>query len=389
MSTRPFITPERVYFGSSSLESLAPVLKEFGAKKVLVVTDKGVAASGAVDLLLGHLDHQSIAAAVFDDTRPEPGEETVKEVVGWASRGEQVDAVIGLGGGSPMDAAKVAAIIIAHGGALRDYLGQDKVQKPGLPLVLIPTTAGTGAEATPNALFVVDGEKQAVISRYLIPRVAIIDPDLTLSLPPRVTAASGVDALVHACETYTSVTATPLSEMYSLRAVELIASSIRTAVWQGSDKKARADMALGSFLAGVAITNAGTGAVHALAYPLGGKYRISHGVSNSLMFPYVSKWNAVSSMSKFATLAKAMGEQVDGLSLREASLSFVKSVKAVIQDVALPQTLQEVGVGLSDLDHLVDSAARQTRLLKNNPRNLSRDDIAAIYRKAMGSQGNA
>lgn len=389
MSMRPFITPERVYFGSGSLESLPPVLKEFGAKRVLVVTDKGVAASGAVDLLVGHLDQQSIAAAVFDGTKPEPGEETVADVVGWASRGEHVDAVVGLGGGSPMDVAKVAAIIIEQGGALRDYLGQDKIQKPGLPLVLVPTTAGTGAEATPNALFVVDGEKQAVISRYLIPRVAIIDPDLTLSLPPRVTAASGVDALVHAYETYTSVAATPLSEMYSLRAVGLIASSIRTAVWQGSDKKARTDMALGSFLAGVAIANAGTGAVHALAYPLGGKYRIPHGVANSLMFPYVAEWNAVANMSKFAMLARAMGEQVEGLSLREAALSFVKSVKAVIQDLGLPQTLQELGVALSDLDHLVDSAARQTRLLKNNPRNLSRDDIAAIYRNAMGSQGNA
>ncbi len=386
MKTRPFLAPERVYLGPGSIESLAPVLEEFGARRVLVITDKGVAASGAVDLLLGDLDRHSIAAAVFDDTRPEPGEETVEEAVRWASRGEQVDVVCGLGGGSPMDVAKVATIIIAHGGALRDYLGQDKVQKPGLPLVLIPTTAGTGAEATPNALFVVDGEKQAVISRHLIPRVAIVDPDLTLSLPPRVTAASGADALVHACETYTSVAATPLSEMYSLRAVELIAGSIRTAVWQGADRKARADMALGSFLAGVAITNAGTGAVHALAYPLGGKYRVPHGVSNSLMFPYVAEWNAVSAMSKFARLAKAMGEQVGGLSLRESSLSFVRSVKSVVQDVGLPQTLREVGIGPSDLDHLVDSAARQTRLLNNNPRTLSRDDIAAIYRKAMGQE---
>lgn len=167
-------------------------------------------------------------------------------------------------------------------------------------------------------------------------------------------------------------------------AVELIASSIRTAVWHGSDLKARTDMALGSFLAGVAITNAGTGAVHALAYPLGGKYRVAHGVSNSLMFPYVAEYNVVSNLTKFAILAKALGERVEGLSIRDAALSFVNGVKAIIRDVRLPETLAEVGIGPSDIPHLVEVASRQTRLLKNNPRLLTRDDIEAIYRRALG-----
>lgn len=385
MMVRAFVSPEDVYFGPGAVESLPPVLKGLGAREVLLVTDKGVAASGAADLLLGHLRQQSIAGVVFDRTKPEPGEETVAEAVEWA-RAKKVDAVIGLGGGSPMDVAKVVAMILAHGGVLRDYIGGRKVDGPGLPLALVPTTSGTGSEATPNALFVVDGEKQAVISRYLIPRVAVIDPSLTVSLPPQVTAASGVDALVHACETYTSLAATPLSEMYSLRSVALIARSIRTAVWQGSNMTARTDMALGSFLAGVAITNAGTGAVHALAYPLGGKYRVPHGVANSVMFSYVSEFNVASDMPRFATLAGALGEEVSGLSLRAAALSFVHGVEAIIRDVGLPRTLRQVGVGPSDLDYLVNAAIGQTRLLKNNPRSLSREDVAAIYRKAMGPE---
>lgn len=325
----------------------------------------------------------AIDAVVFDDTQPEPGIEVVERVV-ERGRSGVIDGIVGLGGGSSLDAAKMASILLRFGGNLRDYLGENQVQGRGLPMVLIPTTAGTGSESTPNALFVVDGEKQAVVSRHLLPEAAIIDPALTLSAPPSITASAGVDALVHACETYTSLGSTPLSEMYSLRAVELIASSIRTAVWHGSDLKARTDMALGSFLAGVAITNAGTGAVHALAYPLGGKYRVAHGVSNSLMFPYVAEYNVVSNLTKFAILAKALGERVEGLSIRDAALSFVNGVKAIIRDVRLPETLAEVGIGPSDIPHLVEVASRQTRLLKNNPRLLTRDDIEAIYRRALG-----
>lgn len=383
MSDRPFITPESVYSGSGVLEVLAPAMKDSGAARVLVVTDRGVSEAGTTDLLVSCLGRYSLTAVVFDATRPEPGLEAVDEAVRRGSSNGGVDAVVGLGGGSPMDVAKVASVILKHGGAPRDYLGTDKVRGAGLPLALVPTTAGTGSEATPNALFVVDGEKREVVSRYLIPKIAVIDADLTLSAPSRITASSGIDALVHACESYTSVAATPLSEMYSLRAVELIATSLRTAVWQGTDRSARADMSLGSLMAGVAIANAGTGAVHALAYPLGGKYGIPHGISNALMFPYVAEWNAVSNVSRFATLAKAMGERIDGLSIRQAAFLFAESVKTIVEDVGLPTTLAEVGIGSEELDYLAHSAAQQTRLLRNNPRRLSLDDISLIYRRAM------
>ncbi|NLM65015.1 MAG: iron-containing alcohol dehydrogenase, partial [Firmicutes bacterium] len=256
------------------------------------------------------------------------------------------------------------------------------VKAPGLPMVLVPTTSGTGSECTPNALFIVDGEKQAVLSRYILPQAAVVDPDLTLSMPPKVTAASGLDALIHACESYTSLGATPLTEVFSLRAVELIAGAIRAAVWRGSDRKARADISLGSYLAGVAIANAGTTAVHALAYPLGGKYRIPHGVSNALMFPYVMEWNIPADMEKFARLAQAVREDVDGLPLREAARRFLRGIESIIEDVGVPRTLDEVGIDRGELPALVEGAARQQRLLRNNPRSLSKEDMAAIYAKA-------
>lgn len=378
---KPHICVERVFFRAGAIEALPGVLKELGVAKALIVTDRGVASSGIVERARALVEAASVATAVYDATDPEPGE-GVPDGIADRYRHEAIDGVVGLGGGSCLDTAKVVAVMLAHGGKLREYLGPDKVPGPGLPSVMVPTTSGTGSESTPNALFIVDGEKQAVLSRHIMPAVAIIDPELTLSVPPHVTAASGLDALVHAVETYTSLGATPVTEMYSLRAVELIAASIRSAVWRGNDLAARSDMALASYLAGVAIANAGTGAVHALAYPLGGRYRVSHGVSNALMFPYVSEWNIPADLPRFATLAKAVGEQVEGLPLRDAAFRFLRGIEAIIGDVGVPRSLDELGIARSELPVLVEGAAKQTRLLKNNPRVLSKDDIAAIYTKA-------
>lgn len=378
---KPHISVGRVFFGAGAIQALPGVLRDMGVAKALIVTDRGVAASGIAERVRRMAEEAPVATAVYDATDPEPGAE-VPDGIAARYRSEQIGCVVGLGGGSCLDTAKAVAVLLAHSGTLRDYLGPDKIHNPGLPLVLAPTTSGTGSEATPNALFIVDGEKQAVLSRHIMPDAAIVDPELTLTAPAPVTAASGLDALVHAVETYTSRGATPVTEMYSLRAVALIAGSIRQAVWRGSDLAARTDMALGSYLAGVAIANAGTGAVHALAYPLGGKYRVAHGVANALMFSYVTEWNIPSDMPKFAALARAMGEQVDGLSLRDAAFKFLRSIEALIEDVGVPRSLDEVGIPRQELGTLVEGAAKQTRLLKNNPRALSKDDMSAIYTKA-------
>jgi alcohol dehydrogenase class IV len=378
---KPHISVERAFFGAGAIGALPGVLRDLGVAKALIVTDRGVAASGIAERVRILIEGAPVAAAVFDATDPEPGAE-VPDGIAARYRNEQIGCVVGLGGGSCLDTAKAVGIMLAHGGTLREYLGPDKIYRPGLPVVLVPTTSGTGSEATPNALFIVDGEKQAVLSRHIMPTAAIIDPELTLTAPAPVTAASGLDALVHAVETYTSLGATAVTEMYSLRAVELIAGSIRSAVWRGSDLAARTDMALGSYLAGVAIANAGTGAVHALAYPLGGKYRVAHGMANALMFPYVTEWNIPSDMRKFATLARAIGEPIDGLSLHDAAFKFLSGIEAIIEDVGVPRSLDDVGIPRSELGALVEGAAKQTRLLKNNPRVLSKDDMATIYTKA-------
>lgn len=382
----PFITCGQVYFGAGAIASLAMVLKSLGVRRALVVTDRGVRSAGILDESISSLGRSGIGCAVFDDVKPEPDESTVHALVD-AVHSDKIDAVVGFGGGSAMDCAKLAAVLLAHGGTLRDYIGQGRITAQGLPVVLVPTTSGTGSESTPNALFIIDGEKQAVISPYLIPKAAIIDPLVTVTAPAQVTAASGIDALVHACESFTSLRATPLTEMYSLRAAELIAGSIRTAVWQGSNIKARTDMALGSYLAGIAIANAGTGAVHALAYPLGSRFGLSHGISNSVMFAYVSEANAPSDLRKFAILARALGSRTEGMSCRESAAACVAEIVSIVRDVGLPLCLAELGVQASDIDQLVADALKQTRLLNNNPRALTSDDIARIYNRALSGEG--
>ena len=386
MTIAPFISCSRVYFGAGALDSLATVLKDLGACRVLVVTDKGVSGAGILDEPISALGRYGIGCTVFDDIKPEPDENTVDALID-AVCSDRIDAVVGFGGGSVMDCAKVAAVSLAHGGRLRDYVGRDRVTEHGLPLVLVPTTSGTGSESTPNALFIVDGEKQAVISPLLLPKAAVIDPAVTVTAPPHVTAASGVDALVHACESFTSLRATPLTEVYSLHAAELIAGSIRTAVWQGSNMAARRDMALGSYLAGIAIANAGTGAVHALAYPLGSRFGLSHGMSNSVMFAAVSEANVPADLDKFAILAHTLGSKTEGMSRRESAAAYTAEITSIIGDVGLPSSLTELGIKASDLDQLVSDAAKQTRLLINNPRALSPDDIATVYSRALLGEG--
>lgn len=385
MTTIPFLSCSQVYFGVGAILNLAPVLRGLGARRALVVTDRGVREAGILDEPVSALSSSGVGCMVYDDIRPEPDESAVDSLIN-AARSERIDAVVGLGGGSAMDCAKLAAIVLAHGGSLRDYLGQGKVTGEGIPLVLAPTTSGTGSESTPNALFTVDAEKQAVVSRYLLPKAAVIDPMVTVTAPARVTAASGVDALVHACESFTSLRANVLTEMYSLSAAELIAGSIRTAVWQGSSIEARTNMALGSYLAGIAIANAGTGAVHALAYPLGSRFGTSHGISNSVMFAHVSEANAPAVLAKFATLAGALGAKVDRMSVRESAAAYVREITSIVLDVGLPGSLAELGVQASDIDQLALDAAKQTRLLNNNPRALSHESISTIYRKALSGE---
>ena len=363
---------------------MAEEVAKLNARKVLLVTDKGVREAGLTEEIEADLKKCCGELSVYDDVPPEP---TVRDAdkLGDAAREMKPDAIVGVGGGSVLDMAKGAGVLANNPGSIKDYFGTGLVKNPSVPTILLPTTAGTGSEVTPNAIFLDEEEKLkvGVVSPYNFARVAIVDAKLTLSAPPRLTAATGVDAFTHAVESYTSVRASIHSDLFAAESIRRIARSLRTVVANPGDLEARYDMALGSVYGGIALSMAGTGAVHALAYPLGGTYRIPHGVSNALLLPYVMEFNYLANLEKFCNVARLMGEPIEGLSLREGAWRAVEAIKALVEDVGIPTSLRDVGIDPSAAPELADAASQVTRLLANNPRRICRDEIQAIYERAM------
>jgi alcohol dehydrogenase len=356
-----------------------------GISKPLLVTDPGLMAIGLVQPVLAALARAGVAAVLYDQVREDPPEATV-EAAAAAGREAGVDGVIAVGGGSSMDVAKVVAVLLGGSQPLAALYGVDQVQGGRLPMILVPTTAGTGSEVTPVAV-ITTGEttKAGVSSAVLLPDVAVLDADLTLGLQPAVTAMTGVDAMVHAIEAYTSkVKKNPLSDNLAREALRLLGANIRTAVHTGSDRDARAAMLLGACLAGQAFANAPVAAVHALAYPLGGHYHIPHGLSNSLVLPSVLAFNMPEAAPLYAELAEIVVPGVSG-SVESRAAALVVAIRALIDDVQLPATLQAAGVREQDLPMLAEDAMLQQRLLVNNPRELVLADALGIYRAAYGA----
>ncbi len=376
--------PRRAWFGAGTVEKVRDEAEFAGAKKALLFTDKGVMGAGIAERAIAPLKSAGVDVAVYEECVAEPAIADLESA--WERfRGEPFDFIVGIGGGSSMDLAKSMSVLLTNEGAPRDYLGAELVPRPGLPTVLIPTTSGTGAEATPNAIFSIPekGVKMAIVSTRIIPDAAIVDPELTLTAPAHVTAAAGVDALTHCLETYVARNATPLSELYSLRGMELIAGSLRRVCGDGGDIAARTDMALGSYFGGVALAGAGAGAIHALAYPLGSRFHIPHGVSNSLMFSHVMRMNYPANPEKFARIAEILGEDTGGLSGEEAAGLSVEAVERLCQDCGTPTRLSEVDVPAHVIPELAEAAFEtQQRLLGFNPKELSLEDIEKIYRAA-------
>ncbi|MHB1160146.1 MAG: iron-containing alcohol dehydrogenase [Chloroflexota bacterium] len=379
-----FRIPSQITFGTGTAETIGAEARRLGGCHAFVVSDPALRQIGMTDQLVSWLAAQEVQATVYTEVEPEPSVQSVDRA-GQAAQATGCDLVIGIGGGSAMDTAKAVAVLLANGGKVEDYLGIGLVPKRGVPSILMPTTSGTGAETTPNSLFYVPAlrDKKAIVSPHTIPDVAIVDPLLTMTVPPSVTAATGVDALCHAVEAYTSLNASPLTDMYALEAIRLIGANLRTAVGNGNDLPAREAMARASFYAGIAIANAGTNAVHALAYPLQGQHRITHGIANSLLLPYVLEFNALSNLAKFAQVAEAMGEPVSGLSLRDAAARSTEACRLLSQDIGIPEKLAEVGIQPEHLDALVEGAMQVTRLLANNPRKVRPEDARAIYQRAL------
>ena len=378
-----FNTVARIVSGAGSALELSEQCRRLGVSRPLLVTDPGLVAIGLVQPAVEALSAAGMEVSLFDQVREDPPEATVLAAT-EQGRVAGADSVMAIGGGSSMDVAKVAAVLLAGEQPLQSLYGVGQVTGSRLPLILVPTTAGTGSEVTPVAV-ITTGEttKAGVSSPVLLPDVAVLDAGLTLGLPAAVTAMTGVDAMVHAIEAYTSRhQKNPISDNLARQALGLLSANIRTAVHQGSDLPAREGMLLGACLAGQAFANAPVAAVHALAYPLGGHYHIPHGLSNSLVLPSVMEFNAPDAMSLYAELADlVVPGGVEG-SDEAKSNGLIQALRALIDDLALPATLSQAGVAESDLEMLAEDAMLQQRLLVNNPRDVAYDDALGIYRAA-------
>ncbi len=378
-----FRTTKRIVFGVNAINNLGVEIKHLRGTRAFVVTDPGIVKAGLTKKVEDSLNSLKVPYLIFDRVDAEPSIEVAKKSLETA-KNFGCDIIIGLGGGSPLDVAKVTSILIKNQGEIEEYFGVDLVPYPGVATILIPTTAGTGSEVTPIAILSDNREKlkKGIVSQYLFPDVAIVDPALTLGLPPNITALTGMDALTHAIEAFYSINASPLTDLFSQRAMGLISRHIRVAFANGDNLRARWAMMEGSLCAGIAFANAGVAAVHALAYPLGGEFHLAHGLANSLMLPYVMEYNLLGCPDRFAQMAELFGESLKGLSELEKADKAISFVKRLIHDLRIPKTLREVGIPKGAIPHLAEGAMKVTRLLANNPRKLTLEDAIAIYEAA-------
>ena len=371
----------RVLSGPGSSAELAQRLPD---GPVLFVTDETVRGLGLAAAALESLERAQRTVRIFDAVEADPSAATV-EAAAAAGKEAGVRSVIGFGGGSPMDVAKTAAYLLGSGERLEDIYGVDQAIGERLPLALVPTTAGTGSEATPIAILTVGGaEKKGIVAEALYADWAVLDADLTLGLPRHVTAATGIDAMVHAIEAYTSKRLkNPLSDALAREALRILSRHIRTACDEPENREARGQMLLGAHLAGVSFSNAPVAGVHALAYPLGGHFHVPHGLSNALMLPHVLGHNMNAAMELYADLAVEVDSKLGARGRQGRAQGFVEAMRKIAADTGLSPRLADVGVAAEDLDLLADEAMKQERLLINNPCEITRDDARRLYEAAL------
>lgn len=357
--------------------------RALGGTKALIITDPGVANCGLIDPIRANLEEAGLKVFLFDRVEPEPPADIIDEGVQYIKE-TGIDMVIGVGGGSSLDVAKGVSLSAINPGHVLNYCGIDLIPKRGIPKILVPTTAGTGSEVT--RVFVVtdkkDNMKKVVYSHYAIADLAIVDPMLTLPMPGKVTADTGMDALVHAIETYVSMNATPFSDLLASKAIELIGKYLPIAFVKNENLEARYQMSLASLLAGLAFASGGLGAVHALAYPLGTEYHLPHGRSNAIMLPHVMEFNLIGNRSRFSLIAGIMGKEGTITDLKAKAAMAVEAVIELLDDVQIPYHLRDYGIPKEAIPKLVDGGMKQARLFIPNPRNLSESDLEAIYSKA-------
>jgi alcohol dehydrogenase class IV len=378
-----FQMPKKVEIGFSKSNEIAFLIKEMGLKRVLIVIDCTIKKIGIADHIFISLRNKKISYEIFDAIKNEPTIFEIDEAINNLKVPLNFDIIVGIGGGSTLDFAKILAVSNSIKGSIKSYIGTNLINAPGIPTIMLPTTSGTGSEATPNAI-VKDSEKKykrGIVSSYLIPDLVILDPELTLSLPAKVTAETGIDAFTHAIECFIGKKSNTMSDLFALSSIRLISKNLLQAVKDGSNKEARYNMTLASFYGGVAITNSGTGGVHALAYPLGGKYGMSHGLSNSILLADVMEFNIEEVPEKFVKIAEVMGIKSDGFSEKQIAKEALNKIKEMISNSGV--NLSRYKFSHKDLEYLARSAVEETRLLNNNPRPITYLDALRIYKKSL------
>ena len=379
--------PTKIEFGVGVSERVAEHVEGCGSSRILLVVDPGVLDAGVADKVTDGLQDAGMPYVLFSDIEPEPEARSIVDGVELA-RSEGCDAVVGVGGGSALDSAKAIAVMLENEGHIRDYAGQNLVPNPGVPMIALPTTAGTGSEVT---IWSVISEKEEKVkygvgSPYMTATVAMCDPELTLTLPPRITACTGMDALAHALESYVNKTTQPISEALSIRAMELVARSLRTAVVAGENLQARSDMLLASLSAALAFNPTRLGLAHALVMPIGANYKIPHSVGVAILLPEVMRYNLIGNLEKFVKIARIFGENTEGLSLRDAAELSVKAIRQLSEDVGIPEGLANYGVEEERLHELAE-AGIATGNVPVNPRQPTVEDLTEIMRACMGGAG--
>jgi len=382
--TYTIFLPNNLIFGVGAVEKVGEKAKELGKSKALIITDQGIIGAGLLERVLTPLERAGVKAHIFDQIEPNPRDVTVVKAFEFGKK-KECDLIIGLGGGSPIDAAKAVGVLMTNPGPLQDYLRGTAVKNPLPTLIAVPTTAGTGTEVTQFSV-VTDTErsfKAGIANPFLMPKIAIVDPSLMESMPPSLTAATGMDALTHAIEAFVSVNCQPFSDAMALHAIRLIGTYLRPSVANGSNQEARSQMAIASTLAGAAFSNAGVGLVHAMSHPLGGRFDVPHGVANAILLPYVMRFNLIARLERFGQVAQALGEKVEGLSAGEAGKMAVEAVLQLSTDIGIPGHLGEVRVKAEGLPQVAADAMNMKRAIGWNPRLVKQEEIEKLYREAL------
>lgn len=376
--------PQSVISGPGCIHQIADLVKAEGKKNIALFADMGALKSGSIDSVIKELKAAMDTVTLVTNVPPEPEDRQIREIFNQV-KDCGAEAIVAIGGGSVMDTTKIIAAMLTNPDYYEDLTDKEKIVNRGAPLFVAPTSAGTGSEATPNAIVLIPEKKLkvGVVHPYFLPYKALLDPELTRSLPQSVTAATGLDAFCHCIETYISRKTNPFARLFGLKGIELVCKYLRRAYADGNDMEAREGMLLAAFYGGVAITASSTVAVHALSYPLGGSYRIPHGISNAILLPFVMRYNMDAIEDCIPELSVAMGISAEGLTVRELGEKMVDEIFALCRDVKIPDSLKSFGVPEEDLEFLTVSASEVHRLLDQNPKTMSLDDIRGVYQQLL------